>query len=358
MTNLLTFHTHGIYCAAGDFYIDPWRKVDRAVVTHAHSDHARWGMGHYWVCADNVPLMRHRLGKGISITGVPYGQSIFINGVKVSFHPAGHIPGSAQVRLEYKGEVWVAAGDYKVEADGLSPAFEPVKCHTFITESTFGLPVYRWKPQAMIAKELNDWWLQLQQNGQVGILAGYSLGKIQRLLQLLDPSLGPIYTHGTVAAMNQVMESAGWPLHPTIPLSAAGPKENLKGAMVLCPPAALGSAWAKKLGDAEEAMASGWMGLRGIRRRNALDRGFVLSDHADWPSLLQAIAATEAERIYVTHGYTEVLARYLQDQGLDAYAAKTEFVGESMNAKETEGEEQSGLETESTPTTTGPEATL
>lgn len=350
---LLVFNNHGIYCPVGDFYIDPWRKVARAVVTHAHADHARYGMGHYWVCAHNVPLMRHRLGNKLSITGVPYGHTIFINGVKVSFHPAGHIPGSAQVRLEYKGEVWVAAGDYKVEDDGLTPAFEPVKCHTFITESTFGLPVYRWRPQAQIAAEINRWWLNNAEAGTCTVLAGYSLGKIQRLLHLADESIGPIYTHGTVTAMNKAMEAAGWPLKPTKPLLEKTDKKLLRGALVLCPPAALGSAWAKKLEPAEVGMASGWMGLNGIRRRNALDKGFVLSDHADWPSLLQAIAATEAERVYVTHGYTEVLARFLAEQGLEAYAAKTEFVGETMGAKDVNDEDAAP---ELTNTTTEPEA--
>jgi putative mRNA 3-end processing factor len=330
---LLVFDGRGIYCPVGDFYIDPWRKVERAVVTHAHSDHARPGMGHYWVCQDNVPLMQHRLGGKIGITGVPYGQTFFLNGVKLSFHPAGHIPGSAQVRVEYKGEVWVAAGDYKVEADGLTPAFEPVQCHTFITESTFGLPIYRWKPQAMIAEQLNSWWAHNQAEGRTSILAGYSLGKIQRLLQLLNPDIGPIYTHGTVAATNRVMEDNGWRLHPTLPVSQVKDKEDLRRGLVLCPPAALGSAWMKKLEPLETGMASGWNALRGIRRRAGMDKGFILSDHADWPSLLTAIAATQAERVFVTHGSTEILARFLNEQGLEAYPAKTEFEGESMNQK-------------------------
>lgn len=337
---LLIFDQKGIYCPIGNFYIDPWRKVERAVVTHAHADHARTGMGHYWVCQDNVPLMQLRLGKNIPITGVPYGQSFSINGVKLSFHPAGHIPGSAQVRLEYKGEVWVAAGDYKVEADGLTPAFEPVKCHTFITESTFGLPVYRWKPQAQIKVELNNWWAQNQREGRTSVLAGYSLGKIQRLLQMLEPDLGPIYLHHTVAATNKVMLENGWDLHQALPLSELKTKEDARNAMILCPPAALGAAWSRKFEPVEVGMASGWMGLRGIRRRNSVDKGFVLSDHADWPSLLNAIAATEAERVFVTHGSTEILARFLCEQGLEAYPAKTEFSGEAMTAKEDQSIEE------------------
>jgi len=258
-----------------------------------------------------------------------YGETFTVNGVKLSFHPAGHIIGSAQVRVEYKGEVWVASGDYKLADDNFSAPFEPVACHTFITESTFGLPVYRWQPSKNIYQEINEWWLNNQKDNKVSVLAGYSLGKAQRILQNLDASIGSIYTHGAVENVNKALKGEH-NLPDTIQITEATNKKELIGGMVICPPAALGSAWEKKLGDFENAMASGWMGLRGARNRSSVDRGFVLSDHADWDDLLNAVKATGCERVYVTHGYTAVFAKYLNEIGYEAYEAKTEFIGEGI----------------------------
>lgn len=320
----LSFTPSGIYCAAGDFYIDPWRPVDRALITHGHADHARPGMGSYLATDLAAPVMRHRLGD-IPLETIRYGQTRQIGGATVSFHPAGHVPGSAQIRVEVAGEVWVASGDYKVVDDGLSTAFEPVKCHHFITESTFGLPVFRWQPQSRIAAELNAWWAACATAGKTAFLGCYALGKAQRLLTLLDPGQGPILTHTAIENTNAVLREQGLALPDTIRADAALNPKDHPGAIVLCPPSAIGSAWARKFGAQETGFASGWMALRGIRRRRAGDRGFVISDHADWPGLLQAIKATEAENIYVTHGYMDIFSRYLNENGWTAKVIPTEF---------------------------------
>ncbi|MEL6463436.1 MAG: ligase-associated DNA damage response exonuclease [Pseudomonadota bacterium] len=323
----LTFTPSGIYCPSGDFYIDPWKPVDRALITHGHADHARWGMGSYLATDIAAPVMRHRLGD-VSIDTVRYGETLTMGGATVSFHPAGHVPGSAQIRVEVGGEVWVASGDYKVVDDGLSTPFEPVKCHHLITESTFGLPVFRWQDQAVIAGQINDWWAGCKAAGKTAFLGCYALGKAQRLMSMLDPDIGPILTHTAIENTNAVMRAQGIALPDTV---QAGPELTPKdhpGALVLAPPSALGSAWARKFGAQENAFASGWMALRGIRRRRAGDRGFVISDHADWSGLLSAIKATGAENIYVTHGYTEIFTRYLNDQGWTAQVLQTEFGGE------------------------------
>ncbi|GGX56009.1 DNA ligase-associated DEXH box helicase [Tateyamaria omphalii] len=327
MSGALTFTPAGIYCPAGDFYIDPWKPVSRALITHGHADHARWGMESYLATDIAAPVMRHRLGD-VSIETIGYGQRLQIGGATVSFHPAGHVPGSAQIRVEVAGEVWVASGDYKVVDDGLSTPFEPVKCHHFITESTFGLPVFRWQDQAVIAAQINEWWAGCASAGKTAFLGCYALGKAQRLMSMLNPEIGPILTHTAIENTNAVMRAQGVSLPDTIQASADFDHKAHSGGLVLAPPSALGSAWARKFGPQENAFASGWMALRGIRRRRAGDRGFVISDHADWSGLLSAITDTGAENIYVTHGYTEIFTRYLNDQGWNAQVLQTEFGGE------------------------------
>ncbi|MDW3181285.1 ligase-associated DNA damage response exonuclease [Roseobacter sp.] len=332
---VLTFTDRGIYCAAGDFYIDPWRPVDRALITHGHADHARSGHQRYLATNAALPVMRHRLGE-IAAQGVPYGDVVTIGDARVSFHPAGHVPGSAQIRVEVSGEIWVASGDYKTEDDGLSEPFEPQRCHHFITESTFGLPVFRWQPQAQIAREINDWWAACAAAGKTAFLGAYALGKAQRLMTMLNADIGPILTHGAVEATNRVLREQGIDLPDTVHATAEIDPKAHPGALVLAPPSALGSAWARKFGTQENAFASGWMQLRGVRRRRAGDRGFVISDHADWQGLLDTIRETGAENIYVTHGYTDIFTRYLMENGWNARVVPTEFEGETLD---TEGKE-------------------
>jgi len=323
----LTFTPAGIYCPAGDFYIDPWRPVDRALITHGHADHARRGMGAYLASDLAAPVMRHRLGD-IALETVGYAEVRRIGGARVSFHPAGHVPGSAQIRVEVDGEVWVASGDYKLDDDGLSTPFEPVPCQHFITESTFGLPVFRWRDQREVAAQINAWWASCAAAGKTAFLGCYALGKAQRLLTLLDQTIGPVLTHTAIENTNAVMRAQGIALPETV---HAGPDLTPgahRGALVLAPPSALESNWARTFGPRETAFASGWMALRGLRRRRSGDRGFVISDHADWTGLIDAITQTGAENIYVTHGYTEIFTRYLNEMGWTAQVVPTEFGGD------------------------------
>ncbi len=331
---VLTFTDKGIYCPAGDFYIDPWRPVDRALITHGHADHARPGHARYLSTIAAAPVIRHRLGD-IQIDTVRFGEQRKIGSATVSFHPAGHVPGSAQIRVEVTGEVWVASGDYKVDDDGLSEPFEPVPCHAFITESTFGLPVFHWPSHKQVSNDLNAWWQASVADGKTPMLGAYSLGKAQRLLCMLDDQIGPVLTHGAVEATCRVLRSQGYALPETIPVTPDLDLSAHQNALVLAPPSALGSAWARRFGTVSSAFASGWMALRGVRRRHAAERGFVVSDHADWDGLNKSIKATGAERVFVTHGYTEIFTRWLNENGFDAKVVQTEFGGE---ASEPEGE--------------------
>jgi putative mRNA 3-end processing factor len=334
MTDMVVAREEGLYCVPGRFHIDPWRPVERAVITHAHSDHARAGHEHYLAAADSEPILRARLGE-LSLDTLRYGERITHNGVIISLHPAGHLLGSAQIRMEYRGEVWVASGDYKVEADPTCARFEPVRCDTFITESTFGLPIYRWRPQVEIFNDINDWWRRNAEEGRSSVLFCYSLGKAQRILAGVDAAIGPIVCHGAVESMSRAYREAGVVLPETRTVSDVAGKAELKRSLVLAPPSAAGSPWMKRFGDYSDAFASGWMLLRGARRRRAVDRGFVLSDHADWPGLMQAIRATEAQRVIVTHGQVPVMVRWLQQNGFVAGAFDTEYGTEEDQASGT-----------------------
>ncbi len=314
---LLTFPFGDIVCPDGGFSIDPRSPAKRAVITHGHSDHARRGHQSYLCHHLTVPILRLRLGPNIQVQGVEYGERVRLGDVTISLHPAGHIPGSAQIRVERNGEVWVAAGDYKLHDDGVSAPFEPVRCDAFITESTFGLPVYRWAPIAETAREINQWWSQNKENEKTSILTGYSLGKAQRLLAMLEKDIGPVFVHPSIVETNTAYRSAGLPI-PEFPSWAHTTKADTSGAMIIMPPGAAIPATLRRFSPFSIAHASGWMTLRGNRRRQALDRGFVVSDHADWPELNQAIEATGAERIFVTHGQIETVVRWLNGRGYQA----------------------------------------
>lgn len=327
----------GLYCPAGDFFIDPWSPVDRAVITHAHADHARWGSRRYLTAREGAGVLRVRVGDEPIIDALDYGQSTERNGVRVSLHPAGHILGSSQVRVEHKGQVWVVSGDYKVGPDTTCSIFDPVRCHVFITESTFGLPIYRWPEQAEVFDAINAWWRKNADAGKVSLLYAYALGKAQRLLAGLDPSIGPIFCHGAVEKLNTAYRDAGIALPPTQYAGTVSNRSAWARGIVVAPPSAHGTPWSRKFGPSSSAFASGWMAIRGTRRRRAVDRGFVLSDHADWPGLLSAIDATGAETVWATHGYSAVLVRWLREHGKDAQVVATQFVGEDDASPEIEG---------------------
>lgn len=332
MPDLLTLTDRGLYSPQGDFYIDPWQPVPRAIVTHAHSDHARPGSQAYLTAQSGEELVRERVGTEAVVESLPYGKSLDIEGVRLSLHPAGHILGSAQVRLEYAGQVWVVTGDYKTAIDATCHALEPLRCHTLITESTFGLPIFRWRASDQLSREINDWWQTSQERGRTCMLYCYALGKAQRVLTLLDGRIGPILVHGAVERFLGIYQRHGvrWP--PTERATEENARATRGRAMVIAPPSAIRSPWLRKFGPLSTAIASGWMQIRGTRRRKAVDRGFPLSDHADWDGLLSVIRFSAAEQVWVTHGYTVPMVRWLQEQGLQARAVETRFEGEEEEA--------------------------
>ena len=322
----------GLYCAAGDFHIDPWRPVARALITHAHGDHARFGSDLYVCHRETAPLLRKRLGD-VAVEPVDYGEARTRDGVEISFHPAGHVLGSAQIRAAHRGEVWVASGDYKIDDDGVAAAFEPQRCDVFITESTFGLPIYRWRPQAESYGAIDAWWRENVAAGRASVLYAYALGKAQRVIAHVDASIGPIVCHGAIEAINALYRQAGVALPPTRLAGEVEDKAEFKRALILAPPSAAASPWLNRFGEYSDALASGWMQVRGNRRRRGLDRGFALSDHADWPGLLSAIEATGAHRVLATHGTVGPLTRYLREKGFEASILPTAY-GEDEAADE------------------------
>jgi len=325
---LIQVTPQGLYCEAGDFYIDPWRPVDRCVISHAHSDHAQPGSRSYLTSLQGELVLRSRLEPDAAVEAVQYGETVKLNDVRVSLHPAGHILGSAQVRIERGGEVWVLSSDYKTQSDPTCEPFELQRCHTFITESTFGLPIFRWRPAQTVTNEINDWWRANASAGKCSVLFGYSLGKAQRILASLDQSIGPIYLHGAIERMTQCYREAGIALPRTKYVGELPKGTKFAGSMVIAPPSAQNSAWMRQFGSLSTAFASGWMHIRGTRRRKSVDRGFVLSDHADWDELNSVIRATGAERILVTHGYSAEMVQCLKESGFDAAALATQFEGE------------------------------
>lgn len=336
---LIEFTDKGLYCRTGQFYIDPWKPVDKAIITHAHSDHARPGSKSYLCHTQCEPLLRLRLGDNRYQT-VEWEESVLLNGVAVSLHPAGHMIGSSQVRVECNGEVWVISGDYKIEDDGLSGKFEPVRCNTFVTESTFGLPVYNWKPQHEIFQNIKDWVCKNKEAGKTSVFIAYSLGKAQRLLQCLPETGLPIFVHGAIWNAHEAITRSGFPLPAVNRVSYDTPKESYLGNIVIAPSGAEASPWIKKFVPYAVGICSGWMQVRGnVRRRNA-DAGFALSDHADWKGLLQAIKETGAQKVFVTHGFQSVLARYLNETGIEAAEVKTEFGNEIEENSEAIAKEQ------------------
>jgi len=318
----------GLYCEQGDFYIDPWLPVARAIVTHAHSDHARWGCRSYLAARAGDAILRMRLGGTPHYDFVGYGEVINHRGVRVSLHPSGHMTGGAQVRLEADGEIVVVSGDYKLQEDATCAPFEPLRCDLFVTESTFGLPIYRWQPSTEVIAEIEQWWLDNQQHKVCSVLFAYTVGKAQRLLSAISPSLGPFIVHGAILGAVQAYRNCGVTLPKVMGVQEAEGKVDWATALVVAPPSARGSVWLRRFGEVSLANASGWMQIRGIRRRQGVDRGFVMSDHVDWLGLQWAIAATEASEVWVTHGYTRQVVQHLSNRGIAAREVHTEFRGE------------------------------
>ena len=325
-TDLLRLDANGLYCPAGDFHVDPWRRVPRAVVTHGHGDHARPGMGHYWAHRAGLPILRKRLGTYIPVDGLEYGEVLEFGPVKVSLHSAGHILGSAQVRIESGGEVWVVSGDFKRDDDPTCAPFEVVPCDVFVTEATFAYPVYRWPAARDVAGEIFAWWEECRAAGRPAVLFSYALGKAQRILaELVHYTDREVLLHGAMTPLVEIYREAGVEMVATRPVSDYSRRHTFDGELILAPPSASGSKWLRRFRGAATGFASGWMQIRGNRRRRGYDRGFVLSDHADWPSLIRTIEDCGAKRVLATHGSTDVLVEHLRERGIRAEPLATPY---------------------------------
>ncbi len=351
-TDLLQPDGTGLACAGGGFHIDPWGACPIAVITHAHGDHARAGAGTYYTSMEGRDVLARRLAAGSRIVALEFGEAIMLGGARVSLHAAGHVRGSAQVRVESAGgEVWVASGDYKRQTDATCSAFEVVPCDVFITEATFAMPIYRWRETWEEVAALARWWGEARAQGKSCVVFSYALGKAQRLLsELWQLGSRPefawvrgerVLLHGAVSAMTRVYRDAGVAMLETmtiteaadaaegeglaaapVPHRARGKRGETGPCLAIAPPSAAGSTWMRRFGPpsrVETGFASGWMQVRGIRKRRGYDRGFVISDHADWTDLLRTIRETGARRVLPTHGSTETLANYVRERmGIEA----------------------------------------
>lgn len=319
----------GLFCRAGDFYIDPWQPVPRAIITHGHADHARVGSEKYICSQSSEAILRHRLGADIQLDALPFGQTLDLKQARVSLHPAGHVLGSAQVRIEVNNQVWVISGDYKRTADASCEPFEVVPCDVFISEATFALPVYSWPTSAIVARQILDWWQGYPQGPS--ILFAYSFGKTQRILaELAKLTNKTVYLHGAALELTRIYREGGIQMVPTQPVSEQDAQFDFAGALILAPPSAHRSIWMKRFRAPQTGFASGWMQIRGNRRRRGYERGFVLSDHADWKDLITTIEDTKAKKILLTHGNSDALERYLREErGLDCLPLTTQFEGEA-----------------------------
>ena len=325
MVGFLDLTPSGLYCREADIYIDPWRPVKRAVITHAHADHARVGSRFYLCAREGQGLLRYRLGNQADIQPLEYGDTLTINSARITLHPAGHILGSAQVNIDIGGRNCVITGDFKTDPDPTCAPMEPLRCDELVCESTFGLPVFRWPAPEQVFGEINRWWRTNQKRGRTSLLFAYALGKAQRILAGVDASIGPILTHGAVEKINHRYRSAGIDLPETRYIGDVDDRKLFSEALVIAPPSADNPVWMRRFPNRSRAFASGWMRIRGNRRRRAVDRGFVLSDHSDWDGLISTIAASGAERIGLTHGYAAEMARYLTEKGHRAEVVSTDF---------------------------------
>ncbi|HVP60771.1 MAG TPA: ligase-associated DNA damage response exonuclease [Myxococcaceae bacterium] len=325
MADLLTMTPQGLYCARGGFHVDPWQPVAHAVLTHAHADHAREGSAAYLCSGPGLPVVRHRL-PGAVIEAWQYGERHRMGDVQLSFHPAGHVLGSAQLRIEADGEVWVVSGDYKRAPDPTCAPFEPLRADVFLTEATFGLPVFRWEPTESVIEDLLGWWETNREAARASLVFCHVLGKSQRLLaELALRTDRRVFAHGAIAGMCDVYRDAGVRLLPVDRVADTTRGKDFAGELVLAPITARGTPWMRRFGDAAVALVSGFMRVRGERRRRSVDRGFALSDHADWPALVGTIRETGAQRVLVTHGYAVPLAQRLCELGIQAEALETPY---------------------------------
>jgi putative mRNA 3-end processing factor len=325
---LLRLTPEGFYCEPGGFHLDPWRPVERAVITHAHPDRLVAGCGAYLAARPGLPLLRARLGGKPVIETIDYSTIIHSENVSITFIPTGHLLGSSQVKIIYKNQILVFSGDFQTSTDKTCAPFEAVPCHTFVTEASFGLPIFRWPSRARAIEEIQSWWAGNQALNRVSVLLAHSPGKAQSVLAELDPGIGPLFAHRDLEDVNRIYRASGVHLPEVTSVDEAPAGTDWGRALVLAPPSVRGTPWMRRFPHASTGMVSGWMRIRGPRRRRSLDRGFVFSNHADWPALNAAIAATGAERVVLTHGFQDPMVRWLREKGLQAEAVSTPYQGE------------------------------
>ncbi len=332
-STLLEYTARGFYCAQADVYIDPHKPVTKAIITHGHSDHAIIGHRYYLCTPLTSAIIKFRLGSFIQVQDVAWGESVYINQVRFSFHPAGHIPGSAQVRVEYKNEVWVVTGDYKTEVDQISGSYELLKCNTLITETTFALPIYQWKPQAHIVEDILGWYQSNLKLGKSTVLLAYALGKSQRLIANIPHEI-PVFVHGTIDNTNEVMRATGLKLRPSIKVSSRVSKKDIQKGITIAPASVLNTSWIRSLQDPITAYVSGWMSINGNRKKQAADHGFALSDHVDWNALNEVVFNCGADQIWLMHGYTQDYARWLSTKGKSTYCIQEGKATKTLDLEE------------------------
>ena len=335
-TGLIQNTPKGLYCTVADVYIDPQKPVSRALITHGHSDHAISGHRYYLCTRLTAAVIKLRLGSFIQTQVVEFGEKITINNVHFSFHPAGHIPGSAQIRVEYKGEVWVITGDYKTEPDRVSGNYELLKCNTLITETTFALPIYQWQPQAFTMREILNWYAYNLAMGKSSVLLAYALGKSQRIIQNIPEEIS-IYTHTTVEDTNKVLRESGLQLRKTIQINSRVAKKDIQRGITIAPSSILNTPLMRALESPTLGYASGWMALNRFRKQQTAEAGFVLSDHVDWNELNQVVNDCNAENIWLMHGYTKEYQRFLIAQGKNVKDIGSHF---SLKTGDTQPEEE------------------
>lgn len=340
---LLRMTTAGLYCEAGGFHIDPTSPVAQAVITHGHADHLTRGCRRYLTAEDGREIVANRLPPHAVITTVRYGETVTLNGVRVSLHPAGHVLGSAQVRVEHQGEVWVVTGDYRVTADPTCAAFEPVRCQTLVTESTFAHPYFQWPAVERVMSEIHDWWRQNQAAGKASFLYAYAFGKAQRVLAGLNADAGMIAVHPQVRDINRCYQNTGVQFPPHQEFDRANLEQNWSRTLLLMPPAARWQQPCPFHGHYATAFVSGWMLLADGPRQRHVSTGFALSDHADHAEIWSTIRATGAERVGVMHGYIDLLVAELQEQGYDAFSLKSARCKAPPEVVHPEGGTQSAL---------------
>ncbi len=318
-SDLLRPDAGGLYCEAGDFWIDPLKPVGRAIVTHAHADHARSGSGDYHTATENLPILSARIGEGAPHHGHEWEKPFELGATRVTLFPAGHIFGSSWVRIESDGDTWGVSGDFKRAPDPTCRSFQPAPVDVWLTECTFGLPVYRWPQPEQVIDEIHAWWQDCRRDNRPAVLFCYALGKAQRVLaELAGRTDQPVWLHGAMRPLVDAYRQAGVEMLPTRMVSDAEKGEKFGGQLVLAPPSAAGSTWMRRFPRHASGFVSGWMRIRGNRRRRGYDRGFVMSDHADWPALVDTVADMGAARVVTIHGNGEALAGYLHSQGLQA----------------------------------------